>query len=168
MITCKSLLLFASGCLAGVFATFSLVNAPVKVFAAGYAQGPYADVPASHPAASSVSDLKKKGIVTGFADNTYRGSAPVTRYEMAVVLERFAKYYDRSKRPLASSTVPLPVSPAWVSPAREYLASNAFVSPQSPFFKNPGTNLVSADEFAATLSSIMDRIVDRSLPPSTN
>ena len=164
----KSVLLLLSGCGAGFLLVLALFNPGLRAQAAGAMGGPFVDVPANHIAAADVADLKAKGIVTGFADNTYRGSQPITRYELAVILARFARYYDHSKEPLSKKSAAIPASPSWADPSRQYLASNEFVPATSPLFSAPGTRLVSADEFAGALSSIMDRLNDRSLPPTTN
>jgi N-acetylmuramoyl-L-alanine amidase len=53
--------------------------------------GPFKDVPADHWAAGSVSRVKAAGIMAGYTDGTFRGEAPVTRYEMAEILDRLLK-----------------------------------------------------------------------------
>lgn len=52
-------------------------------------QGPFSDVPADHWAASSVAWAKEKGVMSGFTDGTFKGDEPVTRYQLAAVLQRF-------------------------------------------------------------------------------
>lgn len=161
----KSALLLCAGIAAGIvfFASLVFVGA-ASAHTMSTQASPYRDVPAKHPAASAVAVMKKTGIITGYADDTYRGSQPVTRYELAVVLARFAKYYDTSKAPIASSSANIPASPAWVQPARMYLAANGFVPARSPLFQSPGSAKVTADLLSDTVSSTMDRLVDRSLP----
>jgi len=166
VISPKSLLLFLSGCAAGMLLTAVLLNPSVKAHGAVIQAGPFVDVPAGHAAARAIADLKSKGIVTGYADDTYRGAEPVTRYEFAVVLARFAKYYDRSTRPLASSPAPMTNAPSWASPSRQYLAANSFVPASSAVFASPGNATVTADQLADSLSSTFDRIIDRSMPPA--
>ena len=48
----------------------------------------FQDVPQSHWAYESVSDLQTKGILLGYPDGYFRGKRPLTRYEFAVALER--------------------------------------------------------------------------------
>ncbi len=164
MISPKSVFVFAAGCMVGIFLAGALMSQRVKASAEIMPAGPFADVPAGHVAAASVASLKKKNIITGYSDNTYRGTQPVTRYEVAIVLARFAQYYDTSKAPLATTQVPIPGSPAWASPSRSYLASNLFIPPTSPTFTKDGNSPVPAGEFADDVSSVIDRITDRSMP----
>lgn len=56
--------------------------------AAGQVQGPFSDVPADHPASGAVNELASRGLITGYADGRYRGNRPMTRYEVAVALQR--------------------------------------------------------------------------------
>jgi hypothetical protein len=51
---------------------------------------PFADVPISHPFCPAISWMKSSGITTGYADNTFRPSATVTRMAMAAFLARAA------------------------------------------------------------------------------
>jgi len=51
----------------------------------------FQDVPQSHWAYESVSDLQTKGILLGYPDGYFRGKRPLTRYEFAVALERALK-----------------------------------------------------------------------------
>jgi hypothetical protein len=51
----------------------------------------FQDVPQSHWAYESVSDLQTKGILLGYPDGYFRGKRPLTRYEFAVALERMLK-----------------------------------------------------------------------------
>jgi hypothetical protein len=164
MNTPKSVLLFLSGTAAGVFLSISLLNPGVPALAATRLAGPFLDVPASHVAAPAVADLKARGILTGYPDNTYHGDKPVTRYELAVTLARFAKYYDTSQAPIQSSSAQIPAAPDWAAPSRTYLVSNNFLLPDSPLFENPGTRRVTSDELANALSSLINRLTDRSMP----
>ncbi|MCC5950690.1 MAG: S-layer homology domain-containing protein [Acidimicrobiia bacterium] len=47
---------------------------------------PFADVPSTHPFVGAVRWMADNGISTGFADNTFRPTAPVTRQAMASFL----------------------------------------------------------------------------------
>ena len=166
MISFKSALLFISGVAAGTALTASLVLPGVAALADSQVQARFRDVSASHAASKAVVQMAKAGIITGYPDKTYRGNQPVTRYELAVVLARFAKYYDTSKTPLSSVSAQIPLAPSWASPARTYLASNNFVPVTSELFASPGTASVSADLMSDVLSTTLDRLVDRSLPDS--
>jgi len=51
----------------------------------------FKDIPKGHWAEASVKELKEAGIIGGFADGTFRGDQPVTRYEVAAMLARLRK-----------------------------------------------------------------------------
>ena len=48
-----------------------------------YAANPFSDVDASSWAYQSVEQLANAGIINGYPDGTFKGSNPITRYEMA-------------------------------------------------------------------------------------
>jgi len=49
---------------------------------------PFPDVPADHWAADAVAWCKENGYMTGFSDGTFRGDEPLTRYQMAAILQK--------------------------------------------------------------------------------
>ena len=63
----------------------SLGNPPTPMFR---------DVPAAHPFYSAVQRLTAAGIVSGYADGTFRPDAPVTRGDAAKIL--VAAFYPNS------------------------------------------------------------------------
>jgi hypothetical protein len=58
--------------------------APVDVAQAN----PFSDVPENSWAYDAVRQLAAAGLVTGYPDNTFKGNRPMTRYEMAVLINR--------------------------------------------------------------------------------
>ena len=65
------------------------------------------DVPKSHWAYQRVGMAVKSGLMEGFKDGTFRGDQPVTRYEMAIILERaLAKRNLSDYRDIEVSDVP--------------------------------------------------------------
>ena len=50
------------------------------------------DVPATHWAAEAVNMLVEVGVLTGYEDSTFRGQQNITRYEVAVSLQRLINY----------------------------------------------------------------------------
>ena len=58
--------------------------APVEVAQAN----PFSDVPENSWAYDAVRQLAAAGLVTGYPDNTFKGNRPMTRYEMAVLVNR--------------------------------------------------------------------------------
>jgi hypothetical protein len=49
---------------------------------------PFSDVPQNSWAYDAVRQLAAAGLVTGYPDNTFKGNRPMTRYEMAVLVNR--------------------------------------------------------------------------------
>jgi hypothetical protein len=169
MYSVKPVLIFISGIAAGVIITAMIfgpkASAQTKPHKAAPVT-PFRDVPISQTDAAALSTMKKTGIIAGYPNNTYDGSRPVTRYELAVVLARFAQYYETSKAPLASNPPVLLPAPPWAQPSRQFLASSGFVPTASPLFASPGNSPVSADLLSDTLSSTLDRLIDLSMPLS--
>ena len=50
--------------------------------------GPFKDVPGTHPAAAAIAAVKAAGLMVGYPDGTFRPDQPVTRAELAAVLQR--------------------------------------------------------------------------------
>ncbi len=59
-----------------------LLLATITMGSAAFGQSP-PDVPESHWASKAVSDLYRLGVLKGYPDGLYRGTRPVSRYEMA-------------------------------------------------------------------------------------
>jgi hypothetical protein len=65
-------------------ATDTVAAAPIDVAQAN----PFSDVPENSWAYDAVRQLAAAGLVTGYPDNTFKGNRPMTRYEMAVLVNR--------------------------------------------------------------------------------
>lgn len=68
-------------------------SAPVRSQTAG---GPFADVPTSDPAYAAVQQLAAEGLFTGFPASTFNGKQTLTRYEIAVAIQRLFQEVSRS------------------------------------------------------------------------
>lgn len=127
-------------------------------------------VPAHHWAAASVKRLAAQGILRGEADGQFHGSRPVTRYELAVALDRMVRYIEAGRKPLSPGpaqsgyALPAHVNPA-ARQALQHLAANGFIPPQSPLLHS--NKIVTAGELTAALSEVTIRLSARSLPPTT-
>jgi hypothetical protein len=77
----------------GLLATLFLTLARPAL---AFAQGPFADVPAGHPAEAAVNELAKQGLINGYADDTFRGNRPMKRYEVAMALQRLLQIPQRA------------------------------------------------------------------------
>lgn len=49
---------------------------------------PFSDVPADHWSLEAVAKLASTGVIEGYGDKTFRGNAPITRYEMAQMVAK--------------------------------------------------------------------------------
>lgn len=78
--------------------TTACVVAPVTSEAA---TTKFKDVPSSHWAYKAITEVAQKGLVTGYADGTYKPSAQVTRAEFATFL---ARVFDTKERTPAKFT----------------------------------------------------------------
>ena len=65
---------------------------------AAHAQGDpaFRDLDSNHWAYQAVQDLAKKGIFTGYPDQTFSGRRALTRYEFAMALKRLLDYVDQT------------------------------------------------------------------------
>ena len=59
----------------------------------------FKDVPKDHWAAESVQIVAADGVMKGYPDATFKGDKPVTRYELAVALERMIFFIEQSLKP---------------------------------------------------------------------
>jgi hypothetical protein len=103
------------------------------------------------------------------ADGKFHGSQTVTRYELAVVLDRLVRDMEAAHKPL-SARPPQPVSlphslPAAPAAALRHLIGSGFLLPNTPLLKQPGTQPVTAAQLADALAQVTIRLSDRSLPP---
>jgi hypothetical protein len=65
-----------------------VVSFAAPTFAATATVNPFSDVPANNWAYGAVNQLAKAGIVTGYADGTFKGDKTITRYEMAAIVAK--------------------------------------------------------------------------------
>ncbi len=59
----------------------------------------FKDVPKDHWAADYVQVVAADGVMKGYPDATFKGDKPVTRYELAVALERMIAFIEGSLKP---------------------------------------------------------------------
>lgn len=167
----RAFLPFAAGLVAGAVLTAVLVGGLPRVWGAS---AQFADVPAHAPAAPAVQSLKSEGVVQGYPDHKYHGSRPLTRYEAAVVLQRFVTYVEKGRQPLHDTSISIPDSRAsapaghWAHDSQIALMHGRFLPTDSPVLQGPGSHPVTADQFADALSATVNRVSDRSLPPTPN
>ena len=74
----------------------SLVSCVVLGSVSVYAANPFSDVDASSWAYQSVEQLANAGIINGYPDGTFKGSNPITRYEMAQMVAKAMANQDKA------------------------------------------------------------------------
>ena len=131
------------------------------------------DVPTRHFAAGSVQHVLREKIMGRDLDGRFRGNKPVTRYELAVALDRFVRYVEAAHKPLHSELVQPkvnvpPKATAIQQQALHHLISYGFLPPQSPLLTKDGQAPVTADELSEALASVTLRISDRAEAPTQN
>jgi len=127
------------------------------------------DVPASHWAKKSVDSVTSKGLMSA-KNGAFDGNKPVTRYELAVTLDRLVTYIEAGRKPLNPAPRPRAMKiPANTTPAEraaiKHLASDGFLPPTSPIFAGKGTEVVTAKQLSTALSQVTIRLSDRRLAP---
>ena len=134
------------------------------------AANPPKDVPPRHWAAGSVTRTVNDHIMGTQPDGRFRGDKLVTRYELAVTLDRFVHYIEAAHQPLQKPII----HPVFTVPhaanletrhALEHLVAYGFLPTNSPLMSSQGRKSVTAQQFADALASVMIRLSDRSLPP---
>lgn len=130
---------------------------------------PVTDVSSSHWAAGAVQRLTSENILVGSAEGKFEGNKPITRYELAVTLDRLVRYMETGQTPLrpkpAHASVKMPASAdAKTQQALTHLADGGFIAPSSQLLQ--ANKLVTAQELTDILSQIAIRLSDRSLPPT--
>lgn len=116
---------------------------------------------------NAVQDLRRKGILV--APASYNGNAYVTRFEAAVLIDRFVKYVENGRKPLHPtklSAARMPEIPAGPGHAAMLdLVANRYIVPNSSLIAAPSSTLVTAHEFSTSLEQAVVRIEDRDLAP---
>jgi hypothetical protein len=134
--------------------------------------GPLRDVPPGFWAAGSVHRVVAHGLMTPMSNGKFEGNRSVTRYELAVILDRLVRDMEAAHRPLSAlppSRVTVPKgTPAAPAAALKHLVGNGFLTPDTPLLTRPGAQDVTATEMADALSQVTLRLSDRSLPPQKN
>ncbi len=166
---------YALGILTGAIITGAICLGTVPTAAQApliVVQKPFPDVPANHWAATSVADLKAKGIVKADASGKFGGDKFVTRYEAAVLLDRFVHYMEQGRKPLRTSIIDpknMPkIAPGPAHDSLVFLTTYRFIPVTSSLLTKPGDKPITAPEFADSLGWTINRITDRSVAPSNN
>lgn len=146
-----------------------LILAAFSLLATAHAAPP--DVPAGHWAARAVGSVTAKKLMASQPDGRFHGDKPVTRYELAVVLDRFVRYIEAGRKPLHATQFPARLTlPPTISPdvrqALTHLVANGFLPVNSPLLTRPGAKPATARELSDAMAQVTIRLSDRSLPPT--
>lgn len=149
----------------------------------------FKDVPKDHWAAEYVAKAASDGIMKGYPDSTFKGDNAVTRYELAVALERMIEVVEKGLKPevdrqkaesgerraegkVTSSPQPSPPgegveSPKWKVESRDAavrLKAGGYIAADSPLLTNR-EKPVSTTELAQALSSVTAKLIEKHVPP---
>jgi hypothetical protein len=147
-----------------VYAMVGLSCVAVPTFAA-----PLRDVPANHWARAAVVSVTAKKLMDA-PGGAFQGDKPVTRYELAVTLDRLVNYIEEGRKPLHPTAPPQPVrvpskASATVRAALTHLTADNFIPSDSILLQGTGREVVTADQLTTILSQVTIRISDRALGP---
>ncbi len=128
------------------------------------------DVPAGHWATGSVQRVEHEKIMGRDPDGRFRGNKPVTRYELAVALDRFVRYMEAAHKPLHAQIIqPTVTLPRNASPttrhALAHLVSCGFLPANSSLLTRNGRKPATAQELTDALASVTIRLSDRAEAP---
>jgi len=168
---------FAAGIGIGALlaAGFLLAERPGRAESAQTPSVRYADASSqtwNGTAKAAVNDLRAKGIIVAPSLAAYDGGAFVTRFEAAVLIDRFVHYVEAGRKPLHPTSLDskqMPVIEA--GPAHSQmvdLVKNRYIPSNSPLIAPPGTADVKAAELSSAVSSAVIRVVDRDQAPNVN
>jgi hypothetical protein len=130
---------------------------------------PPGDVPARHWAKKSVDKVTSTGLMST-QNGKFQGDKPVTRYELAVTLDRLVKYIEAGRAPLHPTARPKPFPAPKGASAEEgkaitHLVNEGFLPSDSPIVTGDGHAVVTAKQLSAAIAQVTIRLSDRSVPP---
>ena len=141
---------------------FAFVFILILLISPGLHAENFKDVPKDHWAAESVEKLANENIVNGYPDKTFKGDRPVTRYELAVALERFIEFVQESKKPLAENTK---APDQWAEQSIAFLKGGGFLATNSKLLTD-GNKIVTVEELAQALASVGAKLIEQRVPSS--
>jgi len=132
--------------------------------------GVFSDVPANHWAAASVQRLVSQGIIAAPQKQTakptpaFSGDKPVTRYELAVALDRFVQYVERADKQ-KKSKFNVQATPESGATAAKRLIAAGYLPANTPLATD-NAKIVTAAQLSKALSSVLIKITDKKTPIS--
>lgn len=143
---------FSAKALTAAFLTGSLLGAATTAIGATVrGSGIFSDVPAGSYFDAAVGEMYDDGVIKGNPDGTYRPADPVSRAEIAVMLQRFKDSLGETATPASSarSSAPSTSTPS-SSPAITSIATN----PQGIFRFTTSTFSVNENASTVTISVV--------------
>ena len=115
----------------------------------------FSDVAKSHWAANYIGHMQQFGIITGYADGSFRPDASVTRAEFAAIASRFERLTEGTK---SFSDVP---SSHWAAKYINFAATRGWVNGYADGTFRPNNSITRA-EVAAVTCRLLERNADQS------
>ena len=115
----------------------------------------FVDVPKGHWAANYIGYMQQFGIITGYADGSFRPDASVTRAEFAAIASRFERLTEGTK---SFSDVP---SSHWAAKYINFAATRGWVNGYADGTFRPNNSITRA-EVAAVTCRLLERNADQS------
>jgi predicted transcriptional regulator len=141
----------------------------VCAFALPAVAAPIKDLPSNKTMRTAIVSVTSKKLMDA-PGGKFNGDKPVTRYELAVALDRLVRYIENGRKPLHPTLRPkaakLPAgAPADVRTALQNLTEYNFIGSDSILLKGKGTEPVTANQLASLMSQVTIRLSDRAVPP---
>jgi len=144
------------------------------IAASAMAAESFKDVPKDHWAAEYVAKAASDGVMKGYPGSTFKGDKAVTRYELAVALERMIEVIENSLKPEVKSPKSKDESQGAAvqsskskvespDPAQD-LKAGGYIDADSPLLTNRD-KAVSPTELAQALSSVASKLIEKTIPP---
>ncbi len=134
---------------------------------ASSAEQPFKDVPKDHWGAEYVTQVATRGIMNGYPDSTFKGDKAVTRYELAVALERMIEVVEKGLKPevKGAESQKAPQQPQSNKPdPAQRLKESGYIASDSPLLTAKNKPVTTA-ELAQALSSVADKLIKKHIPP---
>jgi hypothetical protein len=131
--------------------------------------GSIKDVPADSKLLPAVISVTSKKLMDA-PGGQFNGDKPVTRFELAVTLDRLVNYIENGKKPLHPTKRPhaakLPsTAHGEVREALAFLTTYNFIGDDSILLKGTGSEPVTANQLKDLLSAVTIRLSDRAVSP---
>ncbi|MGC4045864.1 MAG: S-layer homology domain-containing protein [Armatimonas sp.] len=143
---------------------FVMLGAALAVAGAASAQTAFKDVPAGHFAQEAVTKMATMGVMAPEKKgSSFDGNKPVTRYELALTLWRFAQYLERTDKQKKSKFQAQ--APKDGATAVKQLVAMGYLPKNTPLATS-GTKVVTATQLADALTAVIVKVRANRIPMS--